>query len=1158
LNIQGLVTKSANKLEQRELIDLLNSNDFVFLTETWSNEQTELSVPEFTHFCLHRTLKRPNTKRDSGGLCCYIHNKFARYVSLYKSDNDDILWLKVSNELMTNDNDLYICLCYVIPEGSSRSELVQTSVYDRISSHMSQILAETGGTCSFTVLGDMNSRVGNLSDFVINDEISAHVDLFPDDYVTDTPLPRFTQDSHVNTNGRHLIDFCRESGLRILNGRFGNDNGVGKYTFHGAMGSSLIDYVLSSTDLLPLVNTFNICDPNILTDHCALHFSIEMRPINFTRNGVPNTKGSNPASLTHRYKWDNNKTGEYINCLQSDSFTSSLNDLMMSLENTNEHVIDENIATFSNIMNDVCNPLFGKVFKPNYNATHNVNKDSQLWFDDECSEKRDHFYEDLNKFRDKNSDANRKQLCKSRSEYKTIIRNKKYNVRKANTDKLINARLNNAKLYWKLLKDNTTPVKRPIISADNFAIYFKSINNADDRFYQADEDIIDFNNRFLDSELQVMFAELDAEISQEEILKSIKSLKLNKSGGPDIYVNEFFIHGSSYLLPYLTKLFNVCLNSGYFPEKWSEGFVVPIHKSGDTNDPSNYRGITLLSTLGKLFTSILNNRLDEWAESNFVYIEAQAGFRKGMGTVDNIFILHNVINHCLNNGDKLFCAFVDFKKAFDFVVRDILWFKLMRYGVKGNILKVIRSMYNNVKSRVKVFESLSDEFTCTLGVRQGDCLSPFLFSIFINDIEQTLNNDGIEGINIGSFKLMLLLYADDIILFAKDAEGLQKSLDSLSEYCDRWKLTVNTQKTKIMIFRKSGKLPKDLKFIYGNENLEIVNKFKYLGVLFTTGISYNEHDKMLAGQSLKATFKLNKYLTKFTDLSPKHTTDLFNKLIVPILTYSSEVWGFNKGVQVERSQLKFYKKLLGVKTSTQNSFIYFETGTYDLCSLRYYNIIKYWLKICTTNDIKYTKQIYNAVLQYNVLNPQKITWVSKVKQLLGELGFNHVWISQGVGDIKCFLSMLKQRLQDIHIQHLHANLNSSTRAIFYKNIATFEFCQYLDTVNIKKYRFAMTRLRLSSHRLAIETGRWKKPTPVPFDERKCTVCKTLEDEYHFIIECNVFRDLREHYIPEYYWKHPNSFKLIQLVNNCSVSIIQNLATYIFKAFERKTNLNLLN
>jgi len=112
-------------------------------------------------------------------------------------------------------------------------------------------------------------------------------------------------------------------------------------------------------------------------------------------------------------------------------------------------------------------------------------------------------------------------------------------------------------------------------------------------------------------------------------------------------------------------------------------------------------GITLLSTLGKLSTRILNSRLSIWSEKYNVYIEAQSGFRPKMSTVDNIFVLHCLVSHILNSGKQLYCAFIDFSKAFDYVTRDNLWLKLIKLGIRGRILNIIRSMYVSTKSRVK-------------------------------------------------------------------------------------------------------------------------------------------------------------------------------------------------------------------------------------------------------------------------------------------------------------------------------------------------------------------------------------------------------------------------------------------------------------------------
>jgi len=223
-----------------------------------------------------------------------------------------------------------------------------------------------------------------------------------------------------------------------------------------------------------------------------------------------------------------------------------------------------------------------------------------------------------------------------------------------------------------------------------------------------------------------MFEELNVPISTHEIHKTLQHTSSGKSAGPDMFLNEFFIHGKDVLMPFLYSLFNKIFLLGCFPASWTKGHIIPLHKKGSLNDVNNFRGITLLSTLGKLFTKILNNRLTDWAEDYYVYVEAQAGFRSHMSTIDNIFVLHGLLTHVLNQGKQLYCAFIDFTKAFDYVVRDNLWYKLIKLGIRGNILDVMKSMYNSIKSKVKYSNTLSDSFECMLGVRQGECLSPFL------------------------------------------------------------------------------------------------------------------------------------------------------------------------------------------------------------------------------------------------------------------------------------------------------------------------------------------------------------------------------------------------------------------------------------------------
>ena len=148
------------------------------------------------------------------------------------------------------------------------------------------------------------------------------------------------------------------------------------------------------------------------------------------------------------------------------------------------------------------------------------------------------------------------------------------------------------------------------------------------------------------------------------------------------------------------------------------------------NDVNNYRGITLVSCFSKLFTGVLNNRLSNWAENNNILSDSQFGFRKGCSTTDAIFVLNAIIQNVLKEKSRLFCAFVDLKKAFDSVYLNGLWFKLYKLGINAKMLRIIKDMYNEVKVCVKGCNSYSDFFECALGLKQGEVISPILFSFF--------------------------------------------------------------------------------------------------------------------------------------------------------------------------------------------------------------------------------------------------------------------------------------------------------------------------------------------------------------------------------------------------------------------------------------------
>ena len=704
--------------------------------------------------------------------------------------------------------------------------------------HIEKLKSDTDDQCTFIihVCGDLNARTGKANDYVA-DDVARHMRALPDDYEPDLPICRSSQDTVLNENGSLLINFCRQTGLRIANGRVGDDAAVGKCTYVGSRGSSLIDYVLVSQNLLKQFVAFYVDDPNILSDHCAVNFSLHFRS---TADRASFDADGDYETVESKYIWDQTVSDKYRATLNSLETVQKFDSIVNGITNDSSDLeLDCCIQNFVSALDSVCKPLFEKPYKKSTRACFN----GPRLYSEECEIQKIDFLQKLNLYRYDKSNENRIAMVRARTCFKSSVRKFQYENKVKTTQKLINIKYKNARDYWRLLKSSQNKSGPKTLSAKKFAEYFKAVNDPNSVFFQADEDILDFNNRFLNSELQLLFSELDCEISLNEIIKAIKQLKSGKSGGPDRLLNEFFIHGTEILPRYLYTIFNILLHKGYFPSSWTQGYIVPIHKKGSLSNVENYRGVTLLSCFGKLFTRVINNRLTAWAEEYNVYIEAQAGFRSEMGTVDNIFNLHGLITHLINKGKKLYCAFVDFTKAFDFINRDILWYKLIKYGVSGKLLNVIRSMYEHVKSRVKLENVLSNNFECFLGVRQGECLSPFLFSMYVNDLEEEFRLNGLDGIDIGSLKLLLLLYADDITLFSETEEGLRNGINILNAYCNRWKLKVNISKTKVVVFRKGGTLPRNLKFYYDGQKLEIVSSFSYLGIIFTSGFFFLGHNK---------------------------------------------------------------------------------------------------------------------------------------------------------------------------------------------------------------------------------------------------------------------------------------------------------------------------
>ena len=196
---------------------------------------------------------------------------------------------------------------------------------------------------------------------------------------------------------------------------------------------------------------------------------------------------------------------------------------------------------------------------------------------------------------------------------------------------------------------------------------------------------------------------LDYTFIKEELAVATAILKAGKCPGLDSITNEMIMCISNIYPNLLLSLFNRILETGCSIPAWYTAIIVPIFKKGDPNNPDNYRGISLLSCLAKLCYTLLNNRLAKYCTANDILSPSQLGFLPGNRTTDAHIIIYNLIRkYCHNNGKKLYGCFVDFSKAFDTIPRDILFKKLISYGITGKFLKAINNLYTNDQACIKI------------------------------------------------------------------------------------------------------------------------------------------------------------------------------------------------------------------------------------------------------------------------------------------------------------------------------------------------------------------------------------------------------------------------------------------------------------------------
>ena len=381
-------------------------------------------------------------------------------------------------------------------------------------------------------------------------------------------------------------------------------------------------------------------------------------------------------------------------------------------------------------------------------------------------------------------------------------------------------------------------------------------------------------------------------ITLGEVRQAVLRLKANKASGVDEVPGEVLKNAK--VIAFLHQFFNICFESGKIPETWSKGIINPIPKAStsDPRDPLSYRGITLSPVTYKVYCTILNERLVSWNEQQNIIVDEQNGFRKKRSTLDHLTTLTSIIETRKKARKSTYCAFIDFKKAFDTVNRDILWHKLQHIGIKDKLFSAIKGLYDKVICTVRINGFNTDWFTVKCGLKQGCPLSPVLFSFFINDLALKLKSTNV-GVVCGDEKVSILLFADDIVLIAENPNDLQVLLNILSAWCKLNGMVINGTKSNIVHFRTPSVPRSDSVFTVGGINLDVVESYKYLGLVLTEFLDYSKTAKAVAKSANRALGLIIAKSKAFGGLPYDAFYKLYESIVCPVIMYGAPIWGQN-------------------------------------------------------------------------------------------------------------------------------------------------------------------------------------------------------------------------------------------------------------------------
>ena len=390
---------------------------------------------------------------------------------------------------------------------------------------------------------------------------------------------------------------------------------------------------------------------------------------------------------------------------------------------------------------------------------------------------------------------------------------------------------------------------------------------------------------------------------------------------------------------------------------------------------------------------------------------------------------------------------------------------------------------------------------------------------------------------------------------AENPKDLQEALNAVSSYCELWKLKINVNKTKIIRFakRKSSNPNNQYDFWLNGEKVELVDDYVYLGTTVSYNGKYKKAIEKQVTQAKRALFGLKSKKERY-DLPFDIVIDLFDKMILPILLYGCETWGFEELECIEVFYRKFLKEILRLNKQTTNCMVYGEAGKKPLSIIVKTRMICYWHKVTTGAKNKLSYKMTYFLRKLHEQNQYSSPWLKNIEQILNTCGMTNVWLNPNSVKHNWLKNAIELRLSDQYIHEWESQMNNMSSCITYRSIKPyFKQEKYLtlpnrsDRINLCKFRCRNTKIPV------VTQGYTNRNNPAtPYENRLCEVCvmNVVGDEYHYIIECPAFQEQRSNYLNEFYIRNPNREKFTLLFQNSNISILSKLSKLCFEIIRR--------